>query len=182
MPFDLDLSQATPLLANVRAVFTPQVADTMLLTAGRKVGVAAEGLVSPYPTASGNPLPIYYTREHVSGPLKGQPFQSKFKSQAQQRLVMALVAKGKVPYRRTGQLGRSILSKAALAGASVVIVSIGSNLAYAPYVIDKIMQSHYHMGTWTPIQDDIQRGLPKLAAVAVKSIVNDVNKRVGNNG
>src|SRR5262245_35745915 len=109
MPSDLDLSQALPLLANVRSVFSSQVADEMLLNAGRKVGVAAEGMVSPYPQASGNPLPLYYTREHVSGPDKGKPFQSKFKSQAQQKLVMALVAKGKVPYRRTGQLGRSIL-------------------------------------------------------------------------
>jgi hypothetical protein len=159
-------------------VFTPQTADAMLLNAGRKVGVKAEELISPYPQASGNPLPLYYTRTYESGPHKGQEYQSKFKSKAQQRLVMALVAKGKVPYKRSGQLGRSILSKADPAGSGVVIVAVGSNLGYAPYVIDKAMQSHYHMGTWTPIQDDIQRGLPALAAVAVKSIVNDVNKKV----
>ncbi len=182
MSFDLDLSAVQPLLANVRSVFTPQIADEILLNAGRKVGVAAEALVSPYPQASGNPLPLFYTRTHESGPDKGKQYQSKFKSMAQQRLVMALIAKGKVPYRRTGQLGKSILSKPSLAGTGVVIVAIGSNLAYAPYVIDKVMQSHYHMGTWTPIQDDIQRGLPGLAAVAVKSIVADVNKKVGSNG
>lgn len=182
MPFDLDLSAVNPLLANVRSVFTPQTADAMLLNAGRKVGVKAEELASPYPQASGSPLPLYYTRTYESGPHKGEQYQSKFKSKAQQRLVMALIAKGKVPYKRTGQLGRSILSKADPAGSGIVIVRVGSNLAYAPYVIDKVMQSHYHMGTWTPLQDDIQRGLPALAAVAVKSIVNDVNRKVNGNG
>jgi hypothetical protein len=182
VPFDLDLSQVTPLLANVRSVFTPQFADEMLLNAGRKVGVAAEGLVSAYPPASGNPLPLYYTRTHVSGPDKGKQFTSKFKSQAQQRLVMALVAKGKIPYRRSGTLGRSITSVPALAGSGVVIVHVGSNLSYAAYVIDKVMQSHYHIGTWTPLPDDIQRGLPQLAQVAVKSIVADANKKVSSHG
>jgi hypothetical protein len=174
MPFDLDLSTVTPLLANVRAVFSPAVADEMLLNAGRKVGVKAEELVSPYPTASGNPLPLWYDRTRADG----TTYKSKFKSMAQQRLVMARVAQGKVPYRRTGQLGKSILSKADPAGSGVVIVRVGSNLTYAPYVIDKIMQSHYHMGTWTTIQDDIARGLTQLQSVAVKSIVNDVNRRV----
>ena len=178
MPFDLDLSQVQPLLDNVRSLFTPAVADEILLNAGTKVGIAAEALASPYPPASGNPLPLFYTRQRKDG----TTYLSKFKSVAQQKLVMALVAKGKVPYKRTGQLGRSILSKPRIAGDGVVIVAIGSNLAYAPYVIDKVMQSHYHMGTWTPIQDDIERGLPQLAAVAVKSIVNDVNRKVGSNG
>lgn len=178
MPFDLDLSQANPLLANVRSVFSPGVADAMLLNAGMKVGVAAEALVSPYPPASGNPLPLYYTRQRKDG----TTYQSKFKSLAQQRAVMGKVAKGLVPYRRTGQLGKSIVSKAMQAGGGLVIVSVGSNLTYAPYVIDLQMQSHYHMGTWTPIQTDIENGLDSLQAVAVKSIVNDVNRRVNGNG
>ena len=174
MPFDLDLTAVNPLLANVRSVFSPAVADEMLLNAGNKVGVAAEGLVSDYPPASGKPLPLYYTRQRKDG----TTYQSKFKSLKQQRYVMSLVANGKVPYRRTGQLGKSIVSKAALAGNSLVIVSIGSNLTYAPYVIDLQLQSHYHMGTWTPIQTDIENGFDSLQQVAVRSIVNDVNRRI----
>ena len=42
MSFDLDLSAVAPLFANVRSVFTPQIADAMLLNAGRVgVGTAA---------------------------------------------------------------------------------------------------------------------------------------------
>lgn len=173
MPFDLDLSQATPLFANVRSVFTPAVADGFLLNAGVKVGAAAEALVSEYPPASGNALPLYYTRQRKDG----STYQSKFKSMRQQRKVMSMAAKGLFPYRRTGTLGKSILSKATVAGGGIVVVAVGSNLGYAPYVIDKQMQSHYHMGTWTTIQDDIIKDLPALQQVAVKSIVTDVNRR-----
>lgn len=174
MSFDLDLSQATPLLANVRSIFTPAVATDILLTAGRKVGTAAEQLVSPYPPASGNPLPLWYTRQRKDG----TTYKSKFKSMKQQRKVMMLIKQGKVPYRRSGSLGKSILSKATAEGTGIVVVAVGSNLTYAPYVIDKTLQSHYHMGTWVPIQDDIQRGLPKLQAAAVNSIVKDINRRI----
>lgn len=174
MSFDLDLSAVNPLLANVRSVFTPAVSNEILLNAGRKVGVAAEGLVSEYPAASGKPLPLYYPRIGKDG----KTFYSKFKSLKQQRFVMALVAKGKVPYRRTGQLGRSILSDPQLSGNGLVIVRIGSNLKYAPYVIDAILQSHYHMGTWTPIQSDIAEGMPMLRNVAIRSITADVNRRI----
>ena len=176
--FTLDISQADTLLKNVASLFTPQVADELFLNAGKATGVAAEGLVSPYPPASGNPLPLWYTRTRPDG----TSYQSKFKSLKQQRYVMSLVANGKVPYRRTGQLGKSIVSKAAIAGNSLVIVSIGSNLTYAPYVIDLQIQSHYHLGTWTPIQTDIENGLDGLQQVAVRSVINDVNRRINGNG
>jgi len=67
---------------------------------GRAVGVAAESFVSEYPEATGNPLPKYYTRINV----KGESYQSKFKSLKQQRYVMALGARGGIPTRRTGRL------------------------------------------------------------------------------
>ena len=172
--FTLDISQADTLLKNVASLFTPQVADELFLNAGKATGVAAEGLVSPYPPASGNPLPLWYTRTRPDG----TSYQSKFKSLKQQRYVMRLVAMGKVPYRRSGKLGRSILSNARLQGQGLVIIAVGSNLAYAPYVIDKIMQSHYHMGTWTPIQDDIEKGLPTLTTTALNSIVKQVKERL----
>lgn len=175
MPFDLDLSQAQPVLNRLGSIFTPSVADDILMVAGRAVGVKAESFVAnPYPDASGKALPVWYDRVRKDG----TSFKSKFKSLAQQRKVMSLVKAGKVPYRRTGQLGRSITSLPTLAGAGLVIVSVGSNLTYAPYVIDKLMQSHYHMGTWPMLDDDIERGLPQLAQTAVNTVVKDVNRRL----
>src|SRR5258708_670145 len=104
MPFDLSLDAAQPYFDKLTETFSSAVADQVLLIAGQRVGVAAEALVSPYPPASGNPLPLYYPRQRKDG----TTYTSKFKSMAQQRKVMALVAAGQVPYRRTGQLGRSI--------------------------------------------------------------------------
>lgn len=176
--FTLDTSAADALLTNVASIFTPAAADDILLTAGRAVGVVAEGLVSPYPPASGNALPLWYPRVRQFSDGTSETYLSKFKSLKQQRKVMMLVKFGKVPYRRSGQLGRSILSAARVSGTGLVIVAVGSNLAYAPYVIDKIMQSHYHLGTWTPIQDDIEKGLTQLTDVAVNSIVKQVNQRI----
>lgn len=175
MPFDLDLSQARPVLNRLGAIFTPSVADDILLAAGRTVGMKAESFVAnPYPQASGKALPVWYDRTSKDG----KPFKSKFKSLAQQRKVMSLVKAGKVPYRRTGTLGKSITSKADPGGAGLVIVRVGSNLTYAPYVISRLMQSHYHMGTWSTLDDDIQRGLPQLAQTAMNAVTKEVNRRL----
>lgn len=180
MPYTFDLSEAEPMLNNISDIFSPQGTTDILMVAGKKVGVAAEEIVQAnlYPPASGKALPLFYRRTHESGPEKGKEYLSKFKSKAQQRLVMALVAQKKVPYRRTGLLGKSILSKPTPAGNGVVIVSIGSRLEYSIYVIDQVMQSHYHLGTWPTIQHDIEAGLPTLVNVAVKSVVDEVNRRV----
>lgn len=176
MPFDVDLSQVSPLFARLHSLFSPSVADDILLVAGRRVGVAAEGLVSPYPAASGKPLPLYYTRQRKDG----TTYQSKFKTLAQQKKVFTLIQQGRIPYKRTGSLGKSIVSQAVSAGSGLVIVSIGSRLAYAPYVIDLFLQSHYHRGTWRPIQSDIERGLPELQRVGVKAVEQEVNRRLAN--
>lgn len=175
MPFDLDLSPAAPLLAHVQRLFTPAVADDMLLYAGRRVGVKAEELVSPYPPVSGKALPLFYTRYRAK---TGQPYQSKFKSLKQQHKVMALVKQGKVPYKRTGTLGKSITSEARIDAPGIVMVRVGSNRAYAMYVIDAHFQSHYHLGNWTPIQEDIRRGLPELTQTAVNAVTKEVEKRL----
>ncbi len=176
MPFDLILDEAAPLFARVRDVFSPAAANDILLAAGRRVGVAAEGLVSAYPAASGKPLARYYTRTRKDG----TTFRSKFKTLAQQKKVFALIQKGKVPYPRSGQLGRSIVSRAEAAGAGLIIVHVGTNLTYAPYVIGKLMQSHYHRGNWTPLEDDIRRGLSELQRVGVRAVQKEIDKRLNN--
>lgn len=177
MTFDLDLSEVQPLFATLSSVFSPGTSDQILLVAGLRVGAKAEELISPYPNASGKALPLYYTRERKDG----TEYRSKFKSMAQQRKVMALAKQGKIPGKRTGDLGKSILAgDPTLLSPGLVVVPIGSKLAYAPYVIDRLMQSHYHLGTWTPIQDDIERGMPELRQVAVKSVLKEINRRIGN--
>ncbi len=132
--------------------------------AGKAVGVAAESVVSEYPIASGKPLAKVYTRTNA----KGETYQSKFKSLKQQRFVMALASKGKIPYRRTGLLGRSITSDIANLTPVSVDVLIGSNWADAKYVIGTPDegQSMYHQGTWTPLQNDIDNNAAKINATA----------------
>src|SRR5258705_9532753 len=76
----------------------------VLYAVGAKVGVAAESVVSDYPQPSGKPLAEYYTR---TSKRTGKQFKSKFKSAKQQGYVFYLLRAGKIPYRRTGQLGRS---------------------------------------------------------------------------
>ncbi len=174
MPFELDLSAAAGRLARVRSLFGAAAVDDILLAAGRRVGVAAESLISAYPPQSNKILARYYTRMRPDG----TTYQSKFKSLAQQRAIFALMQKGKVPYRRTGQLGRSLISRAERAGNGLVVIQIGSNLTYAPLVIDQWRQSHYHRGTWTPLQTDLRRGLSQLQRVAVDEAVQHAERRL----
>ena len=138
------------LLKRVADVLGGAERDRILLRAGKVMGAAAEQVAVVYPKQTHNPLPLYYTRKRRDG----TTYKSKFKSAAQQGLVMALAAQGKLPYPRTGFLGRSVTSKANAEG-SVVIVSIGTNAAHAPYVLDEVRQSHYHRGNWTPMRTNL---------------------------
>lgn len=174
MPFDINLGEVNPLLNRMRTTLGSSAVNASLLVTGRKVGVAAEGVVQEdmYPPASGKPLPLHYTRRRKDG----STYKSKFKSLKQQRKVMSLVKNGKVPYRRTGTLGKSITSTAQLSGNGVT-VTVGSKLKSAPYVIDAERQSHYHKGTWTPIQVALQKALPMLRVLAAKTLVKEIAKR-----
>jgi hypothetical protein len=152
---------------------SPANLQSALAAAGRAVGVAAEGSISPYPPPSGKPLPKYYTR--VSK-VTGQTYLSKFKSLKQQRFVLSLAARGLIPYRRTGLLGRSITSDIRDLSATGVSAVIGTNTTYAPYVIDRVKQSHYHKGNWTPLQDDIERNLPAITEAGNEAFVQAVRQ------
>src|SRR5690348_6442772 len=138
--------------------------ENILEVTGRAVGVAAEGVVSEYPEPSGKPLERFYDRVDS----KGRAYKSKFKSIKQQRYVMALVNRGGVPYRRTGQLGKSITSDIRDLSPTSVTVVVGTNDTKAKYVIGtpEEGQSHYHQGNWTPLQTDINNNRARLSAVA----------------
>lgn len=60
------------------------------------------------------------------------------------------------PYRRTGELGRSIYGEVRTLNSGPVGV-IGTNLKYAPYVIDQKNQAWMHKGRWWTIQGKIKQ-------------------------
>lgn len=142
-----------------KQVFGRENLSAILLDAGKYAGVIAEGIVEEYPRATGKPLVKHYRRTRKDG----TSYMSKFKSARQQGYVFALAAKGKIPYRRTGQLGRSITSSADLSG-NAVITRVGTNNRAAPYVIGNSPrpQSAYHRGNWTPLTSSIRTGLPRI--------------------
>lgn len=173
MPYDLDLSRVQPLLSRLDDVFSPGTGNAILTVAGNRVGAAVVAKIADYPPASGNALPLYYTRVRKDG----TTFQSKFKSQAQQALVMRLVKQGKVPYQRTGTLAASLRFRATIAASGVIIIDIGA-VPYSVYVINRPTQSHYHMGTWPTVQDDIEQDLAQLSRLAVETVTNEVSRRL----
>lgn len=161
-------------LQRTMKAIAPDTMRGILEDVGRVVGVAAESVVSDYPPPTGKPLPVYYTRTRKDG----SSFKSKFKSARQQGKVMALIKEGKVPYKRTGQLGRSFTSGIQSVTNTDVTVSVGTNLGYAPYVIDRYRQSHYHAGNWQTLQSDVERGIPKIRTAGVNRFVSRVNDEI----
>lgn len=138
--------------------------ENILAVTGRAVGVAAESVVSEYPEASGKPLERFYDRVDS----KGRAYKSKFKTLRQQKYVMALGARGGIPYRRTGQLGKSITSDIRDLSPTGVTVVVGTNDTKAKYVIGtpEEGQNRYFFGVWTPLADDMRNNLTLLSAVA----------------
>jgi len=141
--------------------------EAALLQAARKTGVAMESLVLPIPPPPNRPLAPVYT-------LNGRP--SKFKTEKQRRYVLMAISRGliRIPYRRTNSLYRSLTSKTELIGDSLFI-SVGTNKAYAPYVIGyprqaglpyprgSNQQSFYHRQTGhKSLPEQVQRQLPRL--------------------
>lgn len=146
----------------------------ILLRAGKAAAAAAEGVAVTYPKPSGKPLPLYYTRQDKNG----RSYKSKFKSQAQQGLVMALARAGLIPRPRTGLLGRSITSRVEADG-NVVIVYVGTNIPYAPPVIGQPpVQSHYHQGSWTPMADNLRNNVDVIRRAAEAEIVAGIREHL----
>lgn len=164
-----DLDRQLDQLANV----TNALEQAAILTAiGRRIGVAAESVVSEYPPQRREPLPRIYQRKRPDG----STYMSKFKSRKQQGYVFGvLIRERRIPYKRTGKLGQSITSAVQSVARDGVTVAIGTNLNYAPYVIGiPPTQSHYHQGNWTPLQEDIAEGFQRIktegAAEAARQI------------
>lgn len=172
-----DTSDIDRAVADIQDILSDANMTTLFRKVGQAVGVQAEALVSEYPPASGKPLEMFYDRTSTAAkpyrPEKGAPlrtpgstFRSKFKSARQQGKVFREIKQGKVSYRRTGTLGKSITSQVTEFDARGATVSVGSNIPYAPFVIDQEQQSHYHQGNWTPIQQDITNNIDTLQRAA----------------
>ncbi len=87
-------------------------------------------------------------------------------------------------YVRTGQLGRSItslqgahpnaLGRVGELGGDIVGI-IGTNLEYAPYVIDKERQAYMHKGRWYTLQDVVTKaseGIRKIYEAMINRWLN----------
>lgn len=92
-----------------------------------------------------------------------------FVSDRQRRYVMAAIRSGEitVPYRRSGQLGRSITGRVEELGGQVVGI-IGTNLRAAPWVIGERATEHggpqarYHQGTWWTLEGVVRDAYPAV--------------------
>jgi hypothetical protein len=167
------LSIDTRRLNALRVIFTPGTTQRILEITGRRIGAAAESIVPEYPPPSGKPLPKRYQRTRADG----STYLSKFKSRAQQGKVFALLSENKIPYRRTGMLGRSVVSALTELTGTSVTVSVGSALPYAPLVIGgDEQQAQYHRGHWWQLETAITGNLPVISA-AGQAALNEAVER-----
>lgn len=137
----------------------------------RAMGAEMEAAVPEYPEPSGLPRPLAYTDRF------GRP--SKWASDKQRRYVMALIRQGKVPYRRTGLLGKSITTETEIDAARLTVgVDIGTNAPHAPYVIDEKRQALYHKETWWTLQPVIRGAAPAVIRAGVARFVKAVREKL----
>ena len=145
----IDDSQVNSLLAQLSTMLSDEQMARLLFYLGDRIGVLAENIARPYPPAKRLPLPLYYT-------LNGKP--SKFKSEKQRRYVMAHIRDGsiRIPYAQTGMLGNSITHTTSIVGTSVE-VTVGTNLAYAQYVIGPpgVQSAFMALKGWQPLEQKL---------------------------
>ena len=123
--------------------------DEMMRAMGRSIKALQRG-VKPAPKASGKP--------------------QKFKSDKQRRYFFWALNAGKitVPYHREALMVKSLSGTTADSIASVTPIHggvegrWGTNIKYAPMVIDKYKQVAYHRGTWWTLQGEAKRLTPKV--------------------
>jgi hypothetical protein len=167
----------TSALIKLAAVFSVETRKKILAAAGKRMGVAAESVVPAYPEASGNELPKIYTRDTVAGK-KVTPFKSKFKSAAQAYYVVFILG-NKIPYPRTGTLGRSVTSAISELTGESVTVKIGSAINYAPLVIgDDGEQSDYHKGHWWQLSAVMADNTPTIEQEGQKALADGIQKEL----
>lgn len=174
---DTDLRALYDELVRLKTFLAPAQLSRALDAGGTHMGVRAERAFDEYPIASGKPLAEYYTRQRADG----TTYQSKFKSARQQRYVMRLAKQGRIPYRRTGRLGRSITSRVDVRpGEAAVIVRVGSNDPKAPFVIGGPgQQSNYHAGTWPSLPQRVAEQFDAIYEAGVDGFIDAAIRLIG---
>lgn len=157
-------------IRRLRAALSGAERVEVLTIVARRVGVKAESLIPPYPEPSGKPLPYAYT-------LNGQP--SKFKSDKQRRYVMALARSGRVPYKRTRQLGNSLTSVVREVTPDRARVQVGTNDRKARWVIGPDgWQSRYHAGHWWQLDKALGAGIEEIGQEANRTLAKQLAARL----
>lgn len=108
---------------------------------------------------------------HSNIPNYPPPRRRKYpwKSRRQQIFVIIAIREGRirVPYRRTGQLQRSIATDVEIINNTVAGV-IGTNYRPAPWVISEEETDHggpqavYHQGNWWTLQNVVDESMPEV--------------------
>jgi hypothetical protein len=175
--YQLTISNLDTAFKPLETALSPAQLAAMLKAVAQAAAVTMESVVSPYPRPSGKPLPAIYPRTRKDG----STYLSKFKSNKQQGYVFGvLVAGHKIPYHRTGLLGRSITSEVRDVTPTSATAAVGTNVGYAPYVIGPPgVQNPYFAGNWTPLETDVQTGLPKILSAASDEWQRQLNKQLG---
>lgn len=70
-----------------------------------------------------------------------------FKSDKQRKFVFAMIKEGKIPYKRTGNLGRAWTAHVT-AQSGGLEGTLGNNTSYAPLVQGQGRQAAAHQGVW----------------------------------
>ncbi len=169
----------TSALIRAAKIFSEGTRKKILAQAGKRMGVAAESFIPDYPAPSGKPLEKFYTRTEAFGkPTK--PYLSKFKSDKQAYYVLfVLGAKGKIPFKRTGLLGRSITSAISDLTGESVTVRIGTAAKSAPLVIgNDEEQSNYHKDHWWQLNKEMEKHKEEIEAEGQKALTAGIEKEI----
>ncbi len=164
--------QIDSLLINAKKLMSEQELSKMLYSVGDSVGTLAESFAKEYPESPNRPLVAYYIRVDKNG----KSYFSKFKSPQQQRYVLWLAGRGKIPYKRSGLLGKSVTHDVAVESGGVAI-RVGTNLAYAPKVIGlPTQQNHYNIVTgWKSLEQEIDNHQDEIDQLIVAKLAGYVD-------
>lgn len=168
----------------------------ILRAVGEVMGAAAVEAMPDYPEPSGKPLPVIYQqtsraqfrykkvrgRAVKTGVVRKPPapYMSKFISDRARRGFFGALKGGniRVPYSRTGTLGKSITYNVTVQGTRGQ-VAVGTSIAYAPGVIGSPNQQFpYHRDHWWSLETEVAGMADQLAKVTAAAFILEVRKRM----
>lgn len=152
MSFEIDMSALDEFLQRIEDLQKPDVFAQIGRRAAQVAGLEAE---KAYTDAY--PVPRSTTMKAVRG--------KSFLSNKQRRWFFASLRDGKLklPYRRTGGTGQSLVSAPFATGKGAGF-HIGTNSKGAIYVIgEKKDQAAYHQDWWPPLPDRIKENMAQIS-------------------